>query len=171
MFDSVVVALLLGGNSSAVQAPTFNHVRSEESGIRRLIVDGYARSATFRELVDAVEDLPCIVYIASVVKLSQGMSGALLHRSVGPRETPILRVLVRANLSRDETIAIIGHELRHVIEAVSAGPAVDGLEMTAAFDRLDPGAQASGVSTYETEAAIQVATKVRDELKAARRQH
>lgn len=169
MFDAFVVALWLAANSSAVHAAAFDHVRSQELQIRNLIGEGYSRSSTFRELVDAVEDLPCIVYVATVVKLSQRMSGALLHQAVGARDLPILRVLVRASLSREEAIAIIGHELQHVVEAVSARRPVEGVDLAGAFDALDPTARVSGDRKYETAAAIAVTTKVREELQHARR--
>ena len=87
-------------------------------GIRTLIGDGYMRSATFKTLVDTVENLSCVVYVTSAVKLSDGMRGALLHSAAGSRELPVLRVLLKASLAPYEAIAVIGHELQHVIEAV-----------------------------------------------------
>lgn len=167
MAAGIVLALWMSVNSSAVHPPAFNHVRSEEPRIRDLVADGYARSATFRALVDATEDLPCIVYIATTVKLSQGMSGALLHRMDGRREMPLLHVLVRTNLSRDETIAIIAHELQHVVEAMRGAPGEDGSAMAAVFEALDTGAD-RGTRQYETEAAVDVTRKVRGELRRVR---
>ena len=58
----MLLALLMSADSSVVQPLTLNHVRSEEPRFRDAIADGYARSATFRELVDATEALSCIVY-------------------------------------------------------------------------------------------------------------
>ena len=124
------------------------------------------RSPTFRALVDATEKLSCVVYIATVVKFSQGMSGALLHQPAGLREMPVLRVLVRASLSRDEAIATIGHELQHVVETIE-GAATTGVEMATLFEELDSN-PASGMRKYETEAAVQVTSKVALEL---RRRH
>jgi hypothetical protein len=167
MAAGIVLALWMSVNSSAFHPSAFNHVRSEEPRIRDLVADGYARSATFRALVDATEDLPCIVYIATTIKLSQGMSGALLHRTDGRREMPLLRVLVRTNLSRDETIAIIAHELQHVVEAMSGARGEGRSAVAAVFETLDT-TGARGTRKYETEAAVDVTSKVRGELRRVR---
>jgi hypothetical protein len=145
-------------------------VRSHDVRLRDLIARGYAQSATFRRLVDTIEDLPCIVYVTSAVKLSGGVTGALLHTSAGLPELPILRVLVKTNLPADEAIWTIGHELQHVVEAVGGLREKGGLAITATFDALSARGRSSGGTPYkyETEAAIIVATQVRDELRAAR---
>lgn len=172
MASWMALALWMSVNSSAVQAttfpPTFNHVRSEESWIRDRIAEGYSRSATFKHLVDATEALPCIVYISTIVRLSQGMRGALLHRSDGLRDMPVLRILVKTNLSRDEAIATIAHELRHVVEAMEGAPGGDGRAMAHMFATLDT-TSTRGTRKYETEAAIEVTNKVRGELHAVGR--
>src|SRR5215212_210908 len=118
-----VLTLWISVNLNAVPPATFNHVRSDQARVRGMISEEYARSTTFRNLVDADEELPCVVYIAPIAKLSQGMRGALLHETHGLREMPMLRVLLRANLSGDEAISVIGHELQHVVEAIRGGGA------------------------------------------------
>ena len=165
----IALTLWMSANSNAVQPTRFDHVRSAEAGIQNLIAEGYARSATFRELVDDVEDRPCIVYVSTVVKLSQGMRGALLHWTGGLDELPVLRVVVTTNkLARDEAISVIAHELQHVVEAVTASPA-GRVQVVAAFDRLAPTARARDVRKYETDAAVAVTMKVREELRRAAR--
>jgi hypothetical protein len=171
MATGIVLALWMSVNSSAVQPTTlshpFNHVRSDDSRVREAIGEGYTRSATFRALVDATEALSCIVYVTPAVKLSRGMRGALLHRTDGRRDMPVLRVLVKTNLSRDETIAIIAHELQHVAEALGAATEPEGAAVAVVFET--PDATARGDGTYETDAAVDVARKVRDELQRSRR--
>ena len=106
----ILLALWTSANSTAVQPATFKHVRSQESGIRTLLGDGYRRSATFKALVDTVENLSCVVYVTSVAKLSDGMRGALLHSAAGSRELPVLRVLLKANqqLIGEAGVAVVG---------------------------------------------------------------
>jgi len=163
----IVLAMWMSVDSSAVPHTTFHHVRSGEARLREAIADGYARSPTFRTLIDATESLPCIVYVASIVKLSQGMRGALLHQPVGRRDMPVLRVLVKANLSHDEAIATIGHELQHAVEAMS-GTAGNEIQMAAVFAGLDA-TRGYDVRKYETDAAVDVTRKVHDELRYRRR--
>jgi hypothetical protein len=164
MHGWILLALWTSLNSTAGPS-TFKHVRSAEEHVRQLIGEGYARSATFRALVDRVEQQSCVVYISSVVKLSQGMRGALLHTSVGDRGMPVLRVLLKTNLGRDEAIAVIGHELQHVIEAVQGSRGRNSSNLAAVFNGLDPRAHTSNSHKYETEAAIAVAESIRGELK------
>ena len=146
------VALWTLANSIAVQPATFNHVRSDESRIRALVVDGYARSPTFRTLVDTIEGLSCIVYVSTIVKLSGGMRGALLDWPADRTGVPVLRVLLKTNLARDEAIAVIGHELQHVVEALQEAPSSRG----------------DGLHKSDTDQAIAITARVLDELKKTR---
>jgi hypothetical protein len=161
----IFLALWTSTNSIAVQPTTFKHVRSAEARIRERVADGYTRSATFKTIVDAVEKLSCVVYLSSTVKLSGGMRGALLHWPAADPEMPVLRVLLKANFSRNETIAVIGHELQHVIEAVRDSRSTDTFDMTATFDRLEPAVRGSNTHRYETDEAIGVTAKILEELK------
>ena len=157
------------GESPATFDPTFDNVRSAEPALRLLIADGYRRSATFKAVVDRIEALPCVVYVGTTAKLSHGMRGALLHSPVGLKEMPVLRVLLRANLSDDEAISVIAHELHHVDEALGQTPAGHEVVMTAVFAKLDPTAEGRDVRKYETDAAIAVTNTVRAELRRHRR--
>jgi hypothetical protein len=157
-----ILLALLSTNSIAVQPASFKHVRAIEPRIRRAIADGYARSPTFKTLVDAVDRLPCVVYIGHIVKLSDGMSGALLHSSAGSRERPVLRVLLKASLAHDEAIAVIGHELQHVVEVV--GGAAGVLDFRDAVGRSGYG-NTPGLHRYDTPSAIAVTESVTMELK------
>lgn len=162
-----ILVTLLAADSSAFQLPTLGHVRSDEALIRHALGEGYARSATFAQILDRVEGLPCVVYVATSVSLPRPLDGALLHVSAGRADMPVLRVALRTNLSQDETIAILGHELQHVIEVMSSTPASGGTWMTQAFDRLDP--ESRGAHRSETARAREVQEQVRQELRRPQR--
>lgn len=161
----IVFALWAMAGSSGDSPATFEHVRSAEPAVRALIAEGYRQSATFKAIVDRIEALPCVVYVGTAVKLSQGMRGALLHSPVGLKEMPVLRVLLRASLSRDEAISVIAHELQHVTEAMAHPRDGDELAMTVVFASLDTTAKGRDVRRYETDAAMAVAVMVRNELR------
>ena len=164
----IVLALSISGNLTAQDPVRFSHVRSEEASVRALVAEGYRRSPTFRKLVEGIESRPCVVYIVTTPSLPQGMTGALLHQAAGAPDMPVLRVLLRSNLGHEEAIATLGHELQHVTEAVGTIPPPAGLDLTAVFDRLDPmTARSTGVRKYETEAAMTVTGRIRDELRRA----
>jgi hypothetical protein len=147
-------------------ASEFLHVRSDDACIRAVLRSGYDRSPTFRALVDEIESRPGIVYIEQAVKLSRRMDGALLHAVAGSREIPLLRVLLKTNLAPDYAIAVLGHELQHVVEVLRAGPPKDAAAIAALFAALD---HQTDDSKFETEDARAIASLVRSELRAKRR--
>jgi len=155
--------MLLAANGEAAE---FEHVRSEEASIRGLLRNGYERSTTFKALVDEIESRPGIVYIAQAVALSRGMHGALLHAVGGSREIPIFRVLLKTNLGREEAMAILAHELQHVLEVLHAGSPADAAAMARLFGALDHQIEDS---KFETEDARAIASRVLSELRANRR--
>jgi hypothetical protein len=161
----IVLTLLISGDLTVSQPATFTHIRSEDRRVRDLIATGYTRSTMFKTLVDAVEKSPCVVYVATVVKLSQGRTGALLHLAAGRPELPVLRVLLKASLSPEETIATVGHELQHVVEVSAGVPAGGGIDFTAGIDASN---RKADVRHFETDAAIAAAGRIREELRRTR---
>ena len=157
----LVFALLL--TASAVAAEPVRHVRSQQPAVREWIAEGYERSATFKALVDEIDGLPGIVYIDAMATNSRGLDGALLHAVAGSRELPLLRVLVRLNLSRAIGIVTIAHELQHVAEILRAGQTADSSAMTALFASIDK-THNTGSTGFETREAQLVGVRVRDEL-------
>jgi hypothetical protein len=150
------------GDASRAVAAAFRHVRSAEADVREILTAGYERSLTFKALVDEIESLPGIVYIDKTIALSRGLDGALLLAAAGSRELPILRVLIRANLSGDYRIANLAHELQHVAEVLRAGAATsDG--MSRLFASLDEPDRRPG-SRFETAAAQAITEQVLKEL-------
>jgi len=145
----------------------FRHVRSSNDALRENISAGYQRSTTFRSLVDAIEAASVVVYVEPAAKLANGREGALLHLVAGSRDLPVLRVLVQPNLGDVRTIAVVAHELQHVIEAVQVG-ALDSSTMTRGFAALDP-EHADGFGAFETEAARVVQASVLAELRRQNR--
>jgi len=143
------------------------HVRTSSEAVRALLECGHQRSPAFRSIADAIERRAVIVYIEPAVKLEGGREGELLHTVMGSRELPILRVLLKTNLASARAIAIIAHELQHVIEAVGGG-LEDAAAMSARFARLDR-ARGDGSNVYETEAAQQLQARVLDDLRRSGR--
>jgi hypothetical protein len=152
--------------ASRATASDFLHVRSGDASIRDLLHSGYDHSPTFRALVDEIESRRGIVYIEQAVKLSRGMDGALLHAVAGSREMPFLRVLLKTNLARDYGLAVLAHELQHVVEVLRAGPPKDAAAIAALFAALD---HQTDDSKFETEDARAITSRVLDELQAGGR--
>jgi len=163
---AMVFGLLAALSPRSAAAAQFKHVRSDDATIRSFLMDGYERSATLRTLVNEIESRPGIVYIEPIVKLSQGMNGALLHFVTGSTDLPILRVVIKTNMSRDYAIGIAAHELQHVAEALRSGRVTSADAMARFFRSL---VCESPTRKYETEAARAIAEQVLADLRKAPR--
>ena len=98
--------------------------------------------------------------------LPKGTMGRL---TMMPRagEYRYLRVQIRADLSRREAIALIGHELQHAMEIAGATEVRDTSAMIRLYERI--GHIEHGEHAYDTEAAQDTGRIVRRELRGLTR--
>lgn len=136
-------------------------VRATDARLRSLLAEGLHRSRTFAGLVTAINRSDVIVYIESVMVLPKGTEGRLTMMPVAS-EYRYLRVQVRADLSRRETIALIGHELQHAMEIAGAANVRDAAALIKLYQRI--GHVSGGEHAYDTEAAQDMGRTVRREL-------
>jgi len=97
----------------------YRRVRAADNHIKRLLEEGVKRSVTFGDLVAAVNATDVIVYIQRVDRLGPTIAGQLMIVPV-PNAQRYLRIQVLDHLSPEETISLIGHELRHALEVAAA---------------------------------------------------
>lgn len=83
----------------------------------------------------------------------------------GSRELPILRVVLQTNLAGDRAVAVLGHELQHVVEALASRRSSNASSLSALFMELDA-THTPGAAHFETERAKQIAANVLEELRA-----
>lgn len=145
------------------QTNTFNDaaVRSDDKALTALIREGTERSETFRTLVDQIGAMNGIVYVQKA-RCRYNLRACLILKIVPAGRHRILFVHVNVLTDRSETIASIGHELRHVTEILEHEHIDSTGEMFLfyrhfASDRL--------TDYFETRAARAVTEAVRDELK------
>jgi len=136
-------------------------VRVTDSRLRSLMAEGLKRSHTFASLVSALNRTDVIVYIESVMVMPKGTQGRLSMLPV-TGDVRYLRVQIRAELSRREAIALIGHELRHALEIAAEAEVRDSLSMIRLYERI--GHASAGEHAYDTEAAQDTGRIVRREL-------
>jgi Zn-dependent peptidase ImmA (M78 family) len=153
------VARQITGSSEAVNS---QHVRSDEASIRALVHKGYLRSSTFKALIDRIETMSCIVYVRHDVNLPSNIEGAMSTRVVGRRDLPILRIVLNANLGGDRAVAILAHELQHVVEAANEDLS-SSQSIVELFRALDVDASVD-TKMFDTGAARLVTERVLDEL-------
>jgi hypothetical protein len=136
-------------------------VRATDPRLRSLLAEGMSRSRTFASLVTALNRTDVIVYIESVMVLPKNTMGRLTMMPIAG-ESRYLRVQIRAELSRREAIALIGHELQHALEIAGATEVRDATSLIKLYQRI--GHESSGEHSYDTQEAQDTGRLVRREL-------
>ena len=125
-------------------------VRATDARLRSLVAEGLHRSRTFAALVTAAQPLRRHRLHRIGHVLPKDTMGRL---SMMPRtgEFRYLRVQIRADLSRREAIALIGHELQHALEIAGAAEVRDTIGLITLYERI--GHASTGDHAYDTDAA------------------
>jgi hypothetical protein len=137
---ATAVTLALGGAAPPFDAATLldaprRHVRTTDKVLRALLRTGYEHSATFAALLQRLEQSDVIVYIEDVPRLPGALEGrlAILTSAHGVR---YLRIQIARRGTPNDTIAVLGHELRHAIEVADASGVVDSGGLVALYRRI-----------------------------------
>lgn len=160
----VVCGMPIPGFAQAPDPPLWR-VRAGDAVVLRQFHDGLRRSATFRQIVLALEQSNVIVYVTRGVCDAGRIAGCLLrfvHVSGGDR---YLRIVVSVAASEDRILSIVGHELQHAQEVADAETVTDGVSMLTLFRRigLRECRDVRG-ECYETKAAIDAEDAILKEL-------
>jgi hypothetical protein len=163
----VVLSAVLSTSAAFASAPTGEvRLRPQNSRLELAIKEGSARSATFRALVDRIERSDVIVYVAHNPTMKSSLSGMLtwMTRS-GPYR--YVRASIAKDLSLDQMIATVAHELQHAVEVIEDESVVDEKSLVALYRRIGSQSSASSPTRWETAAAQEAGFQVRRELIAA----
>jgi hypothetical protein len=160
----LIVLMLCRSAWPAVAAPTpdptgFQRIRSDNALIANLVAEGALRSATFRQLVIAIEATDGVVYVEPG-KCQDRAKGCLLHKMSAVGTSRYLWIAIDLNDTAVNLMVRIAHELRHALEILS-DPSIRTDWQILAF--YQPHGIPSGRS-YETDAALAAGAAVRDEL-------
>jgi hypothetical protein len=140
-------------------------LRPQDDRTTAMIAAGVARSASFRALVDRIEASDVFVYVGMSPLLKSSMAGRLswMTKAGGYR---YLRAVISTDLSPDQIIASLAHELQHVVEVIDESDVVDEKSLEKLYKRIGRRSQASVTAAWETVAAQEAAIRVRRELNA-----
>jgi hypothetical protein len=139
-------------------------VRAEDPALSTLIRQAIDQSATFRGLVEAIQATDGIVYVIHG-RCGHYVRACLLLWMAGAGPNRMLRVVVDTSRQADiETMALIGHELKHALEVLAEPRVKTGAGM---FHLYGPGHKVQGV--FETKAAIEAGDAVYNELRRRRK--
>jgi hypothetical protein len=141
------------------------HVRAVDPVIGPLIAQGIEQSATFRELVAAINASDSYVYVNE--GSCSGSVRACLVAVTANDSARFVWVKVDARRADAELISRIGHELRHAIEVIEQPAVRDNDSMFFLYKRI--GTHVAG-STVETNAAMIADHRIREELRNFARQ-
>jgi hypothetical protein len=150
--------------SNRARADDLGRIRPESRVLSAAMVMASGRSATFRSLVERIEQSDVIVYLTCERFDASTLSGrtALAAAQPGVR---YLRVQIRCQQSDQALAAIIGHELQHVVEIASTASVVDEPSFARLFSTIGfPTCRSPRVEQFETMAALHTGERVRWEL-------
>lgn len=166
---SVVAAVLLeaigGGVFQEISRPVpLSRLKPADGEMRRLISDGFERSATFRALVDAIHKTDGVV-VVQMGRCANGRFRSCVSDVGGNAQVRTIRVKVDTRTTDDRLIATIAHELQHVLEILGDATVRDAKSTLALYRRIASGDCGKGLSeACETDAAVRIEAVVNDEL-------
>jgi hypothetical protein len=158
----------LGLFLAAQDRPT-QHVRSSDAGILALINSGLARSGTFRQLVDTLNESDVIVYVEPQATRESRqiqrelLDAYLIHHVVNQGGYRYLRVVLGARGAERRLIAVLAHELQHAVEIARAPEVRDDAKLEDFFSRSSLSFGCTG-TCYETQDAKDLQRRVSEEL-------
>jgi len=138
-------------------------VRSSHPVLANFITRATEQSATFRGLVEAIKVHDGIVYVEAG-ECGHYVGSCLVGVTTAGRFR-MLWIEVDAKKTDVGLIASIGHELQHAVEILSDSGVRNGAEMFLYYLRM--GRRAPGPIAFETTAAIDAGTAVREEIRKA----
>ena len=137
------------------------HLRTTDSRLQALIVEGGRRSPLFRKLLDRLDRSTVIAYVESRL-LSANLFGRLTFVGGGPRWR-YLRIEIECRQSTVNQIAALGHELQHAVEIAEVAAAVDQTSIRALYGTIGFATDDSE-RRFESDAAQDAGNRVRREL-------
>jgi hypothetical protein len=154
-------ALLDDAQVRAIMSSEHRHVRAVDRRVSTAIADGLRRSATFAELVLAIDRSDVIVYIETARGLPSSLAGRMLI-AAGPAGQRYLRIQISAAPRANELISLVGHELQHALEVAESPDVRDEKSLIALYQAIGHGGR--GQHRYDTIAARNAGRRVRMEL-------
>lgn len=140
-------------------------VRPQDARITALLQEGVLRSSSLRTLVDRIESSNVYVYVGLDHLMKSYLAGRLTWMGQA-HEFRYLRAAINFDLSADQVIATLAHELQHAVEVIDDRSVVDERSLVALYRRIGKPSRPELNSGWETAAAQAMGYQVRRELVA-----
>ena len=160
---AAIVAVGFGGHAVASSPAPVNpnaRVRPMQPQVEKLIATGMSRSAAFRRLVREIEASDVIVYVEARRDLRAGL-GASMRFVTTSASDRFVRIQLDARHNPLVLVALLGHELQHVVE-VAQNRSIRSADDLRAFYRKT--GLRTGPDAFDSEAARRIGYLVREEL-------
>jgi len=143
-------------------AQSVPRIRVQSGRLRSELTHVIDRSPTLRAIVGQIEQSDVIVHVTCEHFVSVTLEGRTVWGSAGP-DVRYVRVQIDCMLPDQRLVAILGHELQHVAEIAAAADVVDSGSFTRLFKTIGYSCGARWPERYETEQALEVGERVRQE--------
>lgn len=162
-----VCLALYPGPASGQTANATPRVRAFDPALRGLVDEGVERSVTFRGLVQRIDGTDGIVYVESGTCSIGAAMGCLMLAVREAGHTRYLSIHVPPrHQPRDREIALIGHELQHASEVLTARWVRNSADAFALFIRIG---SVESIRSFETAEAQRIGVVIAQELAASPR--
>jgi hypothetical protein len=162
-----IAVVLLGLTPPAIAGAPLNdlRLRPQSPRIRGWLARGLDRSATTRDLVARIEQGDVVVYLDLERKLGPGVAACVTWMAATPARRYV-RVSLRADLRPTDAVAMLAHELQHVVEVIEHPDVRSGADLAALYERIGHRTGWTG-RAWDTVAALRAGHLARTEASGA----
>jgi hypothetical protein len=140
-------------------------VRAIAPDVQALIARGMARSSTFSRLMVDIDNTDVIAYVEFSSQLPMGTAGRLVWAVSPPQGPRYLRIQLSLDGTLNQHVAVLAHELQHLLEVALAPDVRDVPSFARLYDRI--GTDNTLGRCYDTDAAQLVGRRVMMEIQGS----
>jgi hypothetical protein len=137
-------------------------VRAIAPEAQALIARGMAKSRTFTRLMIDIDNSDVIAYVEFSNQLPMGTAGRLVWAVSPPQGPRYLRIQISAEGTPNQQVAVLAHELQHLLEVAHAPDVQDIPSFARLYDRI--GTDNTLGRCYDTDAAQLIGRRVMLEI-------
>ena len=167
LLPALALCVVVLASSTLTAAPKSEaRLRPQDTRLTNLLRQGSERSTTFKALVDRIESSNVIVYVALNPLMKKSLSGMLTWMT-RTGDYRYLRASISTDLTADQMIATLAHELQHAVEVIEDETVIDEASLVSLYRRIGRQSGNAAPMRWETVAAQETGFKVRRELGSA----
>lgn len=156
------------GTASGVGANAWaGSIRVSDDDLVALVADGMKISPTLRALAERLSKSDVVVYVRPDTAASTNRQARLAFVSAAGGYR-YLKIYLPSNQSKEQRIAMLGHELQHAVAIADAPAVVDAESLRREFQRAGSGGQGGNGRdfSFDSAAAVQTRRQILSEVTA-----